>query len=292
MSIRVGISGWTYPPWRGAFYPKGLRQKDELAYAARQFRTIEVNGTFYGLLRPASFAAWCAQVPQDFVFAVKAPRFITHIRRLADVGTPVANFLASGVLARGARLGPILWQLPPTLKFDAGRIEAFLALLPHDTQAASAMARLHDGRLDERAWTQTDEARPLRHALEVRHESFRDAAFVALLRAYGVALVCADTPQWPRLGDVTADFVYARLHGSEQLYASGYDEAAIAAWAARAAIWEAGGTPGDLDCVGAQAGVARRDVFVYFDNDQKVLSPRDARALEARLTGGTEGGGA
>ena len=230
----MGISGWTYPPWRGRFYPKGLRQKDELAYAAGKFRSIEVNGTFYGLQKPQSFQAWAAQVPEDFVFAVKAPRFITHIRRLRDVGTPVANFLASGVLALGARLGPILWQLPPTLKFEAAAIEAFLALLPHDTQAGAAMARRHDARLEGRAWTRTDAQRPLRHAMEVRHDSFRDAAFIDLLRRYGVALVCADTPQWPRLGDVTADFIYARLHGSDQLYASGYTDAAIGAWAARA----------------------------------------------------------
>ncbi len=283
MTIRVGISGWTYPPWRGTFYPAGLRQKDELAYAAGKFASIEVNGTFYGLQRPDSFAAWAAVVPPDFVFSVKAPRFITHIRRLRDVAVPVANFLGSGILRLGARLGPILWQLPPTLKFDAETIEAFLAMLPHDTDAAAEMARGHDARLDGRAWTQTDARRPLRHAMEVRHDSFRDDAFVALLRRHGVALVCADTPEWPRLGDVTADFIYARLHGSEQLYASGYDDAAIAAWAARAATWARGGTPADLACVATAAPLAPRDVFFYFDNDQKVLSPRDAAALAARL---------
>ena len=283
MTIRVGISGWTYPPWRGAFYPAGLRQKDELAYAAGTFSSIEVNGTFYGLQRPDSFAAWAAQVPEDFVFSVKAPRFITHIRRLRDVEVPVANFLGSGLLRLGARLGPILWQLPPTLKFDAGLIEAFLAILPHDSEAAAAVARGHDARLDGRAWTETDARRPVRHAMEVRHDSFRDGAFVALLRRYGVALVCADTPEWPRLGDVTADFIYARLHGAEQLYASGYDDAAIAAWASRAAVWARGGTPDDLERVAPVASVSRRDVFFYFDNDQKVLSPRDAAALEARL---------
>ncbi len=285
MTIRVGISGWTYPPWRGTFYPKGLRQKDELAFAAGKFRSIEVNGTFYGLQRPESFAQWAAQVPEDFVFSVKAPRFITHIRRLRDVGAPVANFLASGVLRLGARLGPILWQLPPNLAFDAGVIEAFLALLPHDTQAAAEMARGHDARLDGRAWTQTDAARPLRHAIEMRHESFRDSSFIELLRRANVALVCADTPAWPCLGDVTSDFIYARLHGSEQLYASGYDDAAIAAWAARAAIWAQGGTPNDLAQIAPPAPALPRDVFFYFDNDQKVLSPRDAAALEARLTG-------
>ncbi len=285
MTIRVGISGWTYPPWRGQFYPKGLRQKDELSYAASKFRSIEVNGTFYGLQRPESFAAWAAQVPDDFIFSVKAPRFITHIRRLRDVATPVANFLASGVLRLGARLGPILWQVPPSLAFDAELIEAFLALLPHDTQSAAEMAATHDARLDGRDWVKTDAPRPLRHAMEVRHDSFRAPAFVALLRRYGVALVCADTPEWPRLGDVCADFIYARLHGSDQLYASGYDEAAIAAWARRGAIWTAGGTPDDLECVAGAANVSPRDVFFFFDNDQKVLAPRDAASLEALLTG-------
>ncbi len=286
LTVRVGISGWTYPPWRGAFYPKGLRQKDELRYAAGQFRTIEINGTFYGLQRPDSFAAWAGQVPDDFVFSVKAPRFITHIRRLRDVGQPVANCLASGVLRLGPHLGPILWQVPPNLRFDAGVVEAFLAGLPRDTATAAAIAKRHDARLNGRAWTETDANRPLRHAMEVRHESFRDAAFVALLRRYGVALVCADTPDWPRLGDVTADFIYARLHGAGQLYASGYGADAIAAWATRVMTWQAGGTPGDLDRVTAKAARRRRDVFVYFDNDMKVLAPRDAAALVAKLTGG------
>ena len=283
MTARIGISGWTYPPWRGVFYPKGLRQKDELSYAAGQFRTVEVNGTFYGLQKPDSFATWAAQVPQDFVFSIKAPRFITHIRRLRDVSVPVANFLASGVLRLGTKLGPILWQLPPSLVFDAQVVEAFLAALPHDTQAAAEIAAQHEKRLDGRDWTKTDACRPLRHAIEIRHESFRDPAFIALLRQYRVALVCADTPQWPRLGDVTADFVYARLHGSDQLYASGYGDDAIAAWAGRVHTWQAGGTPQDLDRVAAAAPRRKRDVYVYFDNDIKVLSPRDAKSLETLI---------
>jgi uncharacterized protein YecE (DUF72 family) len=283
VTARIGISGWTYPPWRGVFYPKGLRQKDELSYAAGQFRTIEVNGTFYGLQKPDSFAAWAAQVPEDFVFSVKAPRFITHIRRLRDVSVPVANFLASGILRLGPKLGPILWQLPPSLVFDAEIVDAFLQTLPHDTQAAAAMAARHESRLDGRDWTKTDACRPMRHALEIRHESFRDPAFIALLRQYRVALVCADTPQWPRLGDVTADFIYARLHGSDQLYASGYTDDAIAAWARRVGTWQAGDTPQDLDRVAAAAPRRKRDVYVYFDNDIKTLSPRNAKSLESAL---------
>lgn len=283
MTIRIGISGWTYKPWRGQFYPKGLRQKDELAYAAGQFRTIEINGTFYGLQRPAAFGTWVEQVPADFVFSVKAPRFITHMRRLRDPEIPIANFLASGVLRLGAHLGPILWQLPPTLAFDADLIAAFLAVLPHDTGAAVALAKRHDAKLDKRDWVKTDSIRKMRHAVEVRHESFRDPAFIKLLRSHDVALVSADTPHWPRLGDVSADFVYVRLHGAEELYASGYDKKAISAWAKRVFTWAQGGTPTDLDCVAAKAARTRRDVFVYFDNDIKVLAPRDAAALEARL---------
>ncbi len=239
--------------------------------------------------KPPSFAAWCEQVPDEFVFSVKAPRFITHVRRLRDAKTPVANFLASGLLRMGSRLGPILWQLPPTLKFDAALIEDFLACLPHDTARAAEMASAHDARLSGRAWTETDAKRPLRHAMEIRHESFRDAAFIDLLRRHNVALVCADTPVWPRLGDVTADFVYARLHGAEQLYASGYGKAAIRAWATRIDAWAQGGTPSDLDRIGAKARRRRRDVFVYFDNDMKILAPRDAAALGATLSGGSGG---
>jgi uncharacterized protein YecE (DUF72 family) len=283
LTVRVGISGWTYAPWRGAFYPKGLRQADELAYAAGRFSSIEINGTFYGLQRPEAFAAWAASVPDDFVFSLKAPRFITHMRRLRDPDVPVANFLASGVLLLGPHLGPVLWQLPPNLRFDAGLMAAFLAVLPQDTASAAALAKRHDARLDGRAWAKTDANRALRHAVEVRHESFRDRAFIDLLRRYNVALVCADTPEWPRLGDVTADFVYARLHGAEELYASGYTPRARAAWAERVRVWAAGGTPDDLDRVAAKARRRRRDVFVYFDNDMKLLAPRDAGRLARSL---------
>jgi uncharacterized protein YecE (DUF72 family) len=223
-------------------------------------------------------------VPDNFVFSVKAPRFITHIRRLREAETPLANFLASGTLRLGPKLGPILWQLPPTLKFDAGQLEDFLALLPHDTEAAASLAARHDNRLNGRAWAKTDAKRPLRHALEIRHDSFRNRAFIDLLRQYDVALVCADTPDWPRLADVTADFIYARLHGSEQLYASGYTNPAISKWAKRVKTWASGGTPDDLDRLAPKASRKRRDVFVYFDNDMKLLSPRDAAAL-ARAVG-------
>lgn len=281
--IRVGISGWTYKPWRGVFYPKGLPQKRELEYASRQFRSIEINGTFYGMQRPDSFAAWADQVPDDFVFAVKGPRFITHMRRLRDVHTPLANFIASGLLRLGPKLGPILWQFPPNFRFDAERIEAFLQLLPHDMDAASRLARQHDNRLKAPAWLKVDAERSVRHAFEIRHESFRDRAFIDLLRRYDVALVCADTVEWPRLMDVTSDFVYCRLHGSEELYASGYDSAALDDWARRVVAWARGGEPDDAERVAGKARKRRRDVFVYFDNDMKVRAPADARALLQRV---------
>jgi uncharacterized protein YecE (DUF72 family) len=284
-SVRIGISGWTYAPWRGRFYPEGLPQKRELSYAAGLFSTIEINGTFYSLQRPETFARWADETPEGFVFAVKGSRYVTHLLRLKEVKVPLANFFASGLLRLGAKLGPILWQLPPNFRFDPARIEDFLALLPGDTEAAAALARQHDGRLRRRAWMKTDAKRHLRNALEIRHESFVTPAFVELLRAHDVALVCADTVEWPRLMDLTADFVYCRLHGSEELYASGYDDAALDCWAARIAAWARGGEPPDTERVIAHPAPKRktRDVFVYFDNDVKVRAPVDAQGLMRRV---------
>jgi uncharacterized protein YecE (DUF72 family) len=282
-SVRVGISGWTYAPWRGAFYPKKLRQQDELPYASRQVSSIEINGTFYRQQAPKSFTAWAAAVPEDFVFSIKGPRFITHIRRLREIEGPLANFMACGLLNLGPKLGPILWQFPPNFTLDLDRLGHFLDCLPRDTAAAAALAARHDGWLKEAAAVEIDANRPMRHALEIRHESFRDRAFVDLLRARGVALVCADTVEWPRLMDVTADFLYLRLHGSEALYASGYDDAALDDWARRIRAWTAGGEPRDAERIGPKAARQPRDVFVYFDNDIKVRAPVDARALMGRL---------
>ncbi|MGA3401436.1 MAG: DUF72 domain-containing protein [Acetobacteraceae bacterium] len=282
--VRIGISGWTYAPWRGVFYPQGLPQKRELEYAARQFRSIEINGTFYGMQRPDAFASWATQTPDDFVFAVKAPRFITHMKRLREAETPLANFIASGLLRLGRKLGPILWQFPPNFRFDPERIEAFLRLLPHDTKAAARFGRRHDDRLKAPAWLKVDAERQMRHAFEIRHETFRSRAFVDLLRHYDVALVCADTVEWPRLMDVTSDFVYCRLHGSEELYASGYDAAALDDWARRVAAWARGREPDDAERIGPRARPNRRDVFVYFDNDAKVRAPVDAQGLVERVS--------
>ena len=283
--VRVGISGWTYPPWRKKFYPDKLAQHKELAYASGIFRSIEINGTFYSLQKPESFEKWASETPAEFVFSVKAPRYITHIQRLKDVATPVANFLASGILKLGPKLGPILWQLPPNFKFDAARIEAFLKLLPHDTGAAVRTAKEHDEWMEKRAWTKTDEQRPLRHSLEIRHKSFWVPEFVELLREYDVAMVCADTPEWPRMMDLTSDFMYCRLHGSEALYENGYDAKSLDQWAERVAAWARGNEPEDAERVIDKPGPKRkaRDVFVYFDNDKKVLAPVDAQSLAKRV---------
>lgn len=283
--IRIGISGWRYAPWRGEFYPKGLRQKDELAYAAEKFRTIEINGTFYGTQRPQNFEAWRDAVPENFVFAVKAPRFITHIRRLREVEAPLANFFASGVLRLGPKLGPFLWQFPPSMRCDPGLFQEFLEMLPHDTRAAAKLAKQHDARLKQPDQAQIGAHRPLRHAVEIRHESFCTAEFIALLRRADVALVCADTVEWPRLMNATSDFIYCRLHGSEQLYASGYDDAALAAWRKRINAWVKGSTPAQAELVPDTPPDKKipRDVFLYFDNDMKIRAPVDAARLEALL---------
>jgi uncharacterized protein YecE (DUF72 family) len=283
--VRIGISGWTYAPWRGVFYPKGLPQRRELEYAAQQFRSIEVNGTFYGMQQPDTFAAWARQVPESFVFAVKAPRYITHLRRLRAAETPLANFIASGLLRLGPKLGPILWQLPPNFRFDAEQIDAFLRLLPHDTAAAARLGQKHDNRLKAPAWLNVDAERPMRHAFEIRHESFRNHAFIDLLRRHDVALVCADSVEWPCLLDVTSDFVYCRLHGSEKLYTSGYDDATLDDWAQRVVAWVRGGDPGRAGHAEAEAWQRARDVFVYFDNDEKVRAPADAKRLMRRVAG-------
>jgi len=266
--IRIGISGWVYPSWRGSFYPPGLPQRLWLAHASRSFGTIEVNGTFYSLKTPASFRRWVAETPEDFVFAVKGARFITHMKKLKDVEQPLATFFAQGLLGLGAKLGPILWQLPAAMPFDAGRLESFLALLPRDTAGAARLARRRNRRiLGGRTLLEPAALCPLRYALEVRHESFRAPEVAKLLRRWGVALVIADAPEWPRFDMATADFVYLRLHGATELYTSGYDPPALAGWARRVRRWAAQGL----------------DVFVYFDNDAKIRAPADARALAERL---------
>lgn len=286
MAIRIGISGWRYARWRGTFYPAGLAQRRELEYAAGCFPSVEINGSFYSLQRPESFQRWHDETPEDFVFSVKGPRFITHMKRLRDCEQALANFFASGVLRLGAKLGPILWQLPPTLRFDAELLDAFLGSLPRDSEAALARARKRDTALMQgRSALAIDRRRPIRHALEVRHDSFCDPACMRLLRRHNVAVVVADTAgKFPYMEDVSADFVYVRLHGDAQLYASGYSDPALDRWAARIAAWAGGAEPDDAARVGARARKrAMRDVYCYFDNDMKVHAPFDARGLMQRL---------
>ncbi|MEC5194334.1 uncharacterized protein YecE (DUF72 family) [Xanthomonas campestris] len=286
MSIRIGISGWRYARWRGTFYPTGLAQRRELAYAGRCFPSVEINGSFYSLQRPESYQSWHDETPDDFVFAVKGPRCVTHMKRLRDCEQALANFFASGVLRLGPKLGPILWQLPPTLRFDEAVLDAFFSALPRDTEAALALARKRDTTLMHgRTALRIDRKRPLRHALEMRHPSFCDPSCMKLLRKHKVGVVVADTAgKFPYLEDVTADFVYLRLHGDAQLYASGYSDHALDRWGERIAAWAAGGEPSDAQRVGPRASKrARRDVYCYFDNDMKVHAPFDARGLMQRL---------
>jgi uncharacterized protein YecE (DUF72 family) len=283
--IRIGISGWRYKPWRGKFCPEKLPQKSELAFASGKFKTLEINGTFYSLQRPSSFARWSSDTPKDFVFSVKGPRFITHIRRLREVETPLANFLASGVLLLGKKLGPFLWQFPPNFRYQSELFENFFKLLPKDSSAALATARLHDKRIRSEEGLEISAPFAVRHAIEIRHQSFVNPEFVGLLRRYKIALVCADTVEWPRLMDLTTDFVYCRLHGSEVLYANGYDRKSLDDWARRVTDWAKGREPEDAERVVDKPGPKRnaRDVFVYFDNDLKVRAPIDALSLAERI---------
>ena len=283
---RIGTSGWIYPPWRGVFYPKGLVQRRELEFLAERLDTVEINGSFYSLQRASSYRTWAQRTPDDFVFAVKGGRFVTHMKKLRGVEEALANFFASGPLALGPKLGPVLWQLPPNLGYHPERIEDFLRLLPRTTAEAAALAEGHTDKVPDPC-TETDADRPLRHAMEVRHASYRDPGFVDQLRRYGVALVVADTAgTFPRLDDVTADLVYVRLHGDTELYASGYAPESLDRWAATIRAWTAGEAPTSGDTVAPDVppppAPSGRDVVVYFDNDIKVHAPFDAMGLRAR----------
>jgi uncharacterized protein YecE (DUF72 family) len=266
--VRVGISGYAYPRWRGAFYPADLPARGWLAYAARTFDSIEINATFYRMATPAAFRRWVEETPSDCRLAVKGSRFITHNLKLARAETALANFYASGVLELGRKTGPFLWQLPPRLRFDAERVTRFLELLPRDSAEAEALARGHDDRVREPCLRAAARVR-YRHAFEVRHPSFLQPAFYEMLRAHGCALVVADSAGvHPYSEEVTAPFVYVRLHGSRELYVSGYEDAEITVWARRIRTWAVG------------LGL---DVYAYFDNDAKVHAPRDALRLADAL---------
>jgi uncharacterized protein YecE (DUF72 family) len=265
--VRIGISGWRYEPWRGVFYPEGLAQRRELEYCATHFSTVEINGSFYSLQRPEYYEAWYRETPPGFVFAVKGSRYITHMLRLNNIEKPLANFYASGILALKDKLGPFLWQFPEMFHFKPERLEAFFRLLPRDTQQALSLARRRDSRMTGRARLAIDADRPLRHAIEVRHASFVNQDFISLLKKHRIGLVVADTAgRWPKMLDVTADFVYVRLHGDKLIYTSGYTSRALDEWAARIREWH-----------------RRADVYVYFDNDVKVRAPYDAQALTRKL---------
>lgn len=281
--IRVGISGWTFAPWRGVFYPKSLKREQELEFAANRFRTLEINDTFYGPLRPETFRDWAEQVPAEFVFSVRGPQLITHRLRLRDVTVPLANFFASGLLRLGLHLGPILWQFPANFRFDPARLEPFLHLLPRSTEAALKLARKHDRTLRAPPWLEVDAQRMVRHAFEVRHHSFRCSAFIDMLREHDVAVVCADSTAFPRLMDLTSDFVYCRLHGPETRNAPGYDNPTLDVWVNRLRAWALGGEPLDAERVGGKGRPRRRDVFVYFDNTKKLRAPANALELIRRL---------
>lgn len=267
-AIRIGTSGWTYPSWRKAFYPPGLPARRELEHIASLMNSVEINATFYRLQSPDTFRRWRAGTPEGFRFAVKGSRFITHQKQLGDVEGALANFFASGLLLLGDRMGPFLWQVSERMRFDPAKIERFLDRLPRDTAEAARLAQRHDDKVAGRCWTETDAVRPIRHAFEVRHTSFQDDRFFDLLRARGMALVSSDAPGWERLDDLTADFAYARLHGAEELYVSGYDEEALDAWAARIRGWMLDGAA---------------EVYVYFDNDARVRAPFDALDLARRF---------
>lgn len=284
--IEIGISGWTYEGWRGSFYPSDLPHRKELEFASRKLPTIEINVTFYALQRPSSYEKWYENTPDDFIFSVKANRYITHVKKLKDIEKPMANFFASGVLNLREKLGPFLWQFPPSMKFDPDRWKTFLELLPADFKEAVKLAK-HTELPKKRTSYEYKENFPLRHAVEVRHMSFLNPMFVDLMRKYNVAIVFADTAgKWPYIEDVTSDFIYIRLHGESELYVSGYDEPSLEFWSKRIAAWRAGLEPQDsLSITDKVPPVKKRDIFVYFDNDAKVRAPVDAQSLIKKVCG-------
>jgi uncharacterized protein YecE (DUF72 family) len=260
--IRAGIGGWTYEPWRGVFYPKGLPHAQELRYAGERLTSIEINSTFYSTQKPATFRKWASEVPDGFLFALKGPRHAVNRRVLAEAGDSIRRFLESGVIELGSRLGPLLWQFAPTKKFDEADFGAFLELLPT-----------------------TFEGRTIRHVVEVRHESFCTPAFVALLRKFRIPVVLTDHVQYPSIADITGDFVYVRLQQGQDDIGTGYPPEALDEWADRAKVWASGREPGDLGKIvpAAAPQVQPRDVFVYFIHEGKVRAPAAAMALIERL---------
>lgn len=266
---RIGISGWTFPPWRGTFYPKGLTQKKELEFASRAFSSIEINGTFYSLQRPKTFESWYSETPADFQFAVKAPQFITHVLRLKEAEEPLYNFLASGLLCLKEKLGPILWQFPPFVTLKDDRFEKFLELLPHDTKAAAKLAKRHGPKVEGRSYCEAKEKHPLRHAFELRHPSFKDPGFLRLLEKHNIAFVTAHAggDKAPYIVKPTADFTYLRLHGEGKKYKKGYSDSEITKLAKLITDWN-------------KSGIS---TYTYFSNEAKLYSPASAQKLTRKL---------
>jgi uncharacterized protein YecE (DUF72 family) len=259
--IRVGIGGWNFAPWRNNFYPAGLVQRRELEFASRHLRAIEINGTFYGAQKPATYAKWAAETPDGFVFSLKAPRYITEGKRLADAARGIDGFVFGGLAEFGHRLGPVLWQLPPTRPFDGGDLAAFLDLLPRELNG-----------------------QPMRHVLEVRHPSFLDVNYVELARSYRIPTVFTDSPQYPSFADLTGDFAYARLMRSESHIETGYAPAELDSWTTRASRWAEGGDLAELPHVAPPLTSQRpRDVFIYFISSAKERNPAAAIALQQRV---------
>lgn len=285
--VLIGVSGWRYTPWRGHFYPTGLAQRRELEHASRAFPSLELNGSFYSLQRPSSYATWAAETPPGFVFAIKGSRYITHMLKLRNARVALANFFASGLFELKDKLGPILWQFPARMKYDPELFEDFFRLLPRTTLGAAELALERDARLDGRECLQTDRDRRLRHSIEVRHDSFVTPDFIRQLRRHKIAWVVADTPQpWPLYEDVTADFIYMRLHGSTELYNSRYTREELQRWARCIEAWRRGAQPADARLIApatAPPKRAARDVYCYFDNTDKRHAPENARELMEML---------
>lgn len=286
--ILIGISGWRYAGWRGVFYPAKLKQAQELEFASREVHTIEINGSHYSLQSPQSYARWYEATPKGFIFSVKGPRYLTHMLRFRGERSSVAlaNFLASGLFNLHEKLGPILWQFPPSFKFDPAAFEAILLSLPSHTDEAANLAAKHDRQIQE-VCLSPGRKRRLRHAIEIRHPSFCDEAFIKLLRKYRAALVVSDSvADWPYAEDMTSDFTYLRLHGTQTLYGGEYSDAALDRWSARIGKWASGLEPDDAQRISSKPARRRagRDVYCYFDNDQKVQAPFDARKLMQRVS--------
>jgi uncharacterized protein YecE (DUF72 family) len=281
--FHIGISGWRYAPWRNNFYPKGLVQKKELYFASRSVNSIEINGSFYALQTPQRYAGWYADTPDNFMFSVKAPRYITHIRRLNDVAEPIANFFASGVFELKEKLGAFLWQFPPSFKFNEEQFHEFLELLPANTADAQKNTRHYHP--DFKLPSYFAKGAKLRHAVEIRNETFINETFIEMLRKYHIAFVIADTAgRWPYAEDITSDFVYMRLHGDAELYRSGYSKEAIEHWYKRIKSWSQGSQPRDAKLIAKRAKLhSSLDVFCYFDNTDKLWAPQDARQLSTLL---------